>query len=78
MRTVYQEELVVDKSNRNITSIQDGGMAHIIETEGYSPTDDVDVTCLFVRFQSWDDNKEHALMNSLDGKKIRITIEVED
>lgn len=75
MKTVYQEKLVVDESNINS---DDGGMALIIETEGYSPTDDVDKTCVFVRFQSWDDDRKHILMNSLRGKKIRITVEVED
>lgn len=31
---------------------------------------------LYVRIQSWSENKNHETMNTLIGKKVRVTIEI--
>lgn len=74
MKTVYQELIDV---NANDLNPEDGGQALILDYHGGK--EDVGDGCLFVRIQSWDDKEcKHPLMNDLVGKKIRITIEVED
>lgn len=50
---------------------EDGGQALISSIEGQ---DDF----FFVRLQSWDENCEHSTMKSLEGKKVRVTVEVID
>ena len=55
---------------------EDGGMALIFDE--YNSSESVGDGCLFVRLQSWDENKVHPLMHELFGKTIRITVEVED
>lgn len=50
----------------------DGGAALIAE---FSREGDED-TSIFVRLQSWDENKLHPEMRPLIGQRIRITIEV--
>jgi len=55
---------------------EDGGMAVIHESNDASVTAEDD--CVFVRLQSWDDTRAHPMFNSLFGKRIRITVEVED
>ena len=74
MRTVYQELRDV---KANELKLEDGGQALILDDLGGKEL--VGDGCLFVRIQSWDDKEcKHPLMNDLVGKKIRITIEVED
>lgn len=72
-KIIYQE--LVDIDAKDFKS-EDGGMALILDDLGGIEVHGDD--CLFVRLQSWDDDKKHPLMNSLIGKKVRITIEVED
>lgn len=63
---------------------EDGGRALIASIEDqveppFVPTvfDNPEDSCeFFVRLQSWDDGKEHTLMKSIQGKKVRVTIEV--
>lgn len=72
-KIVYHE--LLDVEAKDLKS-EDGGMALILNNLG-----GIEVHgdgCLFVRLQSWDDDKNHSLMNSLAGKTVRITIEVED
>lgn len=54
--------------------IQDSGMAQIFEVDNYTG----DETELFVRVQSYSNSKNHSVMDSLHGKRIRVTIEVLD
>jgi len=51
-------------------SVEDGGQARI-QTFGSPPDDE---SGLFVRLQSWDEDKEHKDWQKLAGKKIRITV----
>ncbi len=51
---------------------EDGGRALIGEVEG------ADDDRTFVRLQSWSDDKQHPELAALDGKRIRVTIEVLD
>ncbi len=73
MRTVYKELLDVEAYH---LKSEDSGLALILNDLGGTELEGDG--SLFVRVQSWDDDKEHPLMNSLIGKKIRITIEVEE
>jgi hypothetical protein len=50
----------------------DGGMAEIVEIG----TDDDDG--MFVRIQSWSEEKSHPIIDHMRGKTIRVTIEVFD
>lgn len=52
---------------------EDGGRALIAQIESENEEDDV-----FVRIQSWSDDRTHTVMNSIQGKKVRVTIEVID
>ena len=54
---------------------EDGGCAKILEVDD---SEGEDGNSLFVRIQSWDDNANHPVMNSMVGKRIRVTIEVLD
>ncbi len=56
---------------------EDSGEALIYEPYDYSEPV-VGDGCLFIRLQSWDSACVHTLLNSMVGKKIRITVEVED
>jgi len=74
MKTVYQE--LIDVKARHL-KLEDGGAALILNDIGGEEL--VGDGCLFARIQSWDDKEcKHPLMNDLVGKKIRITVEVED
>ena len=73
MKTVYKELLDVEAHH---LKSEDGGQALILKDFGGTELEGDG--SLFVRVQSWDDDKEHPLMNSLVGKTIRITVEVED
>lgn len=72
MKKVYQMTNTI--GDADILS-EDSGMALIFE-EDYDG-EILGDGCLFVRLQSWDNDSVHPLMNSLIGKKIRITVEVE-
>lgn len=48
----------------------DGGQALIAEFGEAS------VPQMFVRLQSWDEQKQHQVMRDLEGKRLRITVEV--
>lgn len=55
---------------------EDSGKARIIEVgvqEKGTPLD-----CFFVRLQSWDQTKQHEVLKQLEGKRLRVTIEVLD
>lgn len=73
MRTVYKELLDVEAHH---LKSEDSGHALLLNDIGGTELEGD--SSMFVRIQSWDDTKEHPLLNSLVGKKIRITIEVED
>ena len=68
MRKFIFEDMF-DEKNAMIEK-EDGGCAMI------ATISDDDETGVFIRVQSWDDNKEHEDFKSLIGKKVRITIEV--
>jgi hypothetical protein len=61
---------------------EDGGRALIAEVgsmeSGILHDDEDDYDAFFVRLQSWDDRREHTIMKSLEGKKVRVTIEIID
>ena len=53
--------------------IEDGGMALIYHIESSNIPD------VFIRFQSWDDDKKHKIFNEcFRGRKIKVTIETTD
>lgn len=55
-----------------ISSEEDSGMALIAENfEGNSEQ-------LFIKLQSWSEEKYHPEMRKLEGKYVRITLETED
>jgi hypothetical protein len=54
-------------------SIQDGGMARIVEVIG-SPEQGEE----FVRIYSYNEDKDHPLVYALLGRNVRVTIETED
>ena len=62
----------------NVESREDGGQALICETFKIDTTNSDDENGMFVILQSWDEDTAHTDLNSLIGKKIRITIEVLD
>lgn len=73
MRKIYETESVIKDG---FISREDGGDAMI-----YDAIDEVETIgdgCLFVRLQSWDEEQVHPLMTDIIGKKIRITVEVEE
>lgn len=72
-KIIYQELHDVDAK---YFKSEDSGCALILDDLG--GTEFMGDGFLFVRVQSWDDDKKHPLLNSLAGKTIRITIEVED
>lgn len=56
------------------TDRQDGGMAVILTLY----PDDDDDRQTFVRFQSWDDAKQHGDIAPFLGKRLRVTVETVD
>lgn len=70
-RIVYKTKGAIQSKD---ISIEDSGMARIHEGELVDEGDSDG--CIFVRLQSWDDNKEHPIMSELVGNKIRITVEI--
>lgn len=75
MKKVY---VMTDRITANDLKLEDGGAALIFD--GYNNASELmGDGCLFVRLQSWDaPDCVHPLLNSMVGKKIRITVEVED
>lgn len=74
MKKIYQ---MTDMITADDLKSEDSGEALIFEDyDCFEPI--VGDGNLFVRLQSWDSACVHPLMNSLVGKKIRITVEVED
>lgn len=74
MKKVFESNQIVEAKD---IDTEDGGMAKIHEgsdCEGFICDDEG----FFIRLQSWDETLKHPLMNSLVGKHIRITVEVED
>lgn len=55
-------------------STQDGGQAMIIEFSGGGAGDDG----VFVRVHSWDSTRQHDLLDSLRGRRVRVTVEIVD
>ena len=53
--------------------VEDGGCAVICDFGG----DDV-VANMFVRVQSWDDDKQHEQFKKMIGHKVRVTVEILD
>ena len=70
MKTFAVFELDIPATPEGLVEYDDGRRAMIIELDG---EDEV-----FVRLQSWDDEKKHPRLSSLIGKKIRVTVEVEE
>lgn len=54
-----------------VESVEDGGAARIACISG-----DDQNSCLFVRIQSWDELNRHEEFRELEGKRVRVTIEV--
>ena len=52
---------------------EDGGMCLV----DYDFSQD-DSSTFFVRLFSWDDTKEHATIRMMEGKKVRVTVEIID
>lgn len=69
---IYQAEGDYDPTNLDV---EDAGQAKI-----YTVVDENDdaLNGMFVKIQSWYDNGEHTEMNSLVGKRIRVTVEILD
>lgn len=74
---VIQEHHVIEaKINEDIdVKFEDGGQAMIIRN-GLS--DNEEENGMFVKLQSWDENKEHKVLKKFVGRNIRITIETID
>jgi hypothetical protein len=52
--------------------VEDGGQALIAEINDNMTTEDEDG--VFVRIQSWDENKNHTLFRSAMGKKVTVVV----
>ena len=65
---------VIEYVDPKFVESEDGGAARI-----YTISDDPEAESgMFLRIQSWDENKEHTDINNLIGKRIRVTVEVLD
>ncbi len=51
--------------------IEDSGQAIIVDVEGKHPR-------LWVQIKSWDEDKQHPELKDIVGKKITVTIEIEE
>ena len=69
MAKVFEETLTITELRS-----EDGGRALIVESDADIPSDEN----LFVRIQSWSDERRHLLLQSLAGKTVKITIETVD
>lgn len=72
VKKVFQGEI-----NTNNTDIEDRGQA-LITTIDSDGTNEEENNGMFVRIQSWDENKQHEEFKKFEGRKIRITIETID
>lgn len=72
-RTVFETTTIVLPES---IEREDGGCAKILEVDNVN--DPLGGDSLFVRIQSWDDDANHPVMDSMVGKRIRVTIEVLD
>lgn len=70
-RTVFETTSIVFPE---LIESEDGGCAKILEVDNSAIEFDGD--SLFVRIQSWDGDANHPVMDSMVGKRIRVTIEV--
>lgn len=71
MKVFEQTETIEPKS----VHFEDGKRAMIVE---YATDNSVD-SGFFIRLQSWDeDTKQHTFLQSLVGKKVKISIEIVD
>lgn len=72
IKLVFEELMAADDISR-----EDGGRAMVFSIDNQIDPPDRDSTAgPFVRFQSWDDAKEHSEFRKFIGKRVRITIEV--
>ncbi len=74
-KLIFQTEGMVD------ISTEDGGCAMIAENLPIDTENSDEDNGMFVKIQSWDERDEdeaHLDMKKLDGKRVRITIEVLD
>ena len=69
MAKVFEETLTITELRS-----EDGDRALIVESDAEVPSDEN----LFVRIQSWSDERRHPLLQSLAGKTVKITIETVD
>ena len=69
---IYTAEADYDPENLDV---EDSGCAHIYSF--YDPTDN-EGDGVFIKIQSWSDDGKHPDMDRLKGKRIRVTVEVED
>lgn len=65
----YTFEKTIDGAD---VDTEDGGRAKIIQLDG------PDNTTLFVRIQSWDDDKAHGDFEAMIGRHVRVTIEYDE
>ena len=59
---------------RNDVETEDGGQAKIVGLEQNAE----DENGMFVKIQSWDEEKKHEEFNKFVGRKVKITIETID
>jgi hypothetical protein len=72
-RTVFETTTIVLE---HAIDVEDNGSAKILEVDNVD--DPADGNSLFVRIQSYDYEANHPVMDSLVGKRVRVTIEVLD
>ena len=70
MAKVFTETMFIDG---DLVASEDGGRALIVDDDGREPRGDEH---MFVRLQSWDNDRQHSLLKSLIGKTVKITIEI--
>lgn len=74
MKIQYSFDTKIPKNPARASNIdvEDGGQAIIVTlSDKHDPN-------LFIRFQSWDETKEHTSMKHFLGKRVRVTIECLD
>jgi hypothetical protein len=55
--------------------VEDGGQARILHIESDDPKH-CHSAFHFIRLQSWDETREHAIIRQFEGKRVRVTVEV--
>lgn len=66
---------IIDTIDVDLISTEDSGRAKIATLVGEEDNDD---SALFVRFQSWDESKQHKEFAQFEGKRVKVTIETID